>query len=245
MSIRYILLDAGGTVVFPDHRVLAEIASASGYEISPETLHDAMGRVLHRYDCAWRDGGQYFPASAPPLFQEIFETAEVPCEAAAKCALEVKARHEKLSLWEHTYPWVKPALETIRDAGWPMSVVSNSDGRVFQHLVECGLEGFFEQVFDSAIVGIEKPDPRFFQHALAHLELKPEEALYVGDIFCVDVFGANQAGIGAVHLDALGLYTDWPGVHIPDVRTLAVWLEEYRTNPDAFDLFPTRSLKAT
>lgn len=243
MPIRYLLLDAGGTVVFPDHRVLAEVARECGFEASPDTLFDAMCRVLHRYDNAWREGGQYVPSSAPPLFQEIYETAQVPRDAAAKCALEVKARHEEVSLWEHTYPWVKPALEAVRDAGWPMSIVSNSDGRVYQHLVDCELDGFFEHVFDSAIVGIEKPDPRFFQHALAHLELKPEEALYIGDIFCVDVFGANQAGIGAIHLDALGLYQDWPGVHIPDVRALPTWLEEYRQNPDSFDLFPTHTMK--
>ena len=242
MSIRYLLLDAGGTVVFPNQNTLAEVAGACGHATTPEALFEAMCRVLHRYDTLWREGGEIVPVTAPPLFREIYETARVPAEAAAQCAIEVKVRHEEISLWTYTYPWVKPALERIRDAGWPMAIVSNSDGRVNEHLVDCGLGRFFEQVFDSAIVGIEKPDPRFFQHALTQLGLEPHEALYVGDIFCVDVLGANRAGIGAVHLDALGLYRDWPGVHIPDVRALPGWLEDYRRDAEAYDLFPTRTM---
>jgi putative hydrolase of the HAD superfamily len=242
--IRYLLLDAGGTVVFPDEHILSDVAGLHGHATEPAALSEALGRVLYKYDDAWRNGGTVLPGSAPPLFQELFETASVPCEAASKCAAEVMSRHEALSLWTFTHPWVKPALEQLRDAGWPMTIVSNSDGRVYQHLVDCELDHFFEQVFDSHIVGIEKPDPRFFQHALDELGLLPEDALYVGDIFCVDVFGANRAGIGAVHLDALGLYQDWPGVHLRSISDLPAWLEDYQRNPDNYDLFPTRSMTA-
>lgn len=240
--IRYLLLDAGGTVVFPDENILAEVAGLHGHATEPAALAEALGRVLYKYDNAWREGGTVLPASAPPLFQELFETACLPSDAASKCAVEALARHAALSLWTFTYPWVKPALEQIRGAGWPMSIVSNSDGRVVQHLEDCGLDHFFEQVFDSEIVGIEKPDPRFFQHALDELGLRPEEALYVGDIFCIDVLGANRTGMGAVHLDALGLYQDWPGVHMRSVRELPAWLDAYRKNPERYDLFPTRAM---
>ena len=95
----------------------------------------------------------------------------------------------------------------------------------------------------SHLLGVEKPDPAIFKAALADLELSPAEALYIGDVFYADAGGANRAGLGCVHLDPGGLYKEWPGVHLPDVRHLPGWLAEYTANPAGFDLFPGDLLK--
>ena len=49
-------------------------------------------------------------------------------------------------------------------------------------------------MIDSALVGVEKPDPAIFRAALEALGVAPEEALYVGDLYEVDVVGARAAG---------------------------------------------------
>jgi putative hydrolase of the HAD superfamily len=79
-------------------------------------------------------------------------------------------------------------------------VVSNSDGRVAEALEAAGLRGYFDVVVDSALVGVEKPDPAIFRAALEVLEVPPAEALYLGDLYDVDVLGAKAAGIPAVLL---------------------------------------------
>ena len=79
-------------------------------------------------------------------------------------------------------------------------MVSNSDGRVAEALEAAGLRAYFDVVVDSALVGVEKPDPAIFRAALDVLGVPPEEALYVGDLYEVDVLGANAAGIPAVLL---------------------------------------------
>jgi FMN phosphatase YigB (HAD superfamily) len=76
--------------------------------------------------------------------------------------------------------------------------VSNSDGRVAQALDAAGLRHYFDVVIDSALVGLEKPDPGIFRAALEALAVAPEEALYVGDLYEVDVLGAQAAGIRAI-----------------------------------------------
>jgi FMN phosphatase YigB (HAD superfamily) len=78
--------------------------------------------------------------------------------------------------------------------------VSNSDGRVEEALQAAGLRSFFDVVVDSALIGVEKPDPRIFQAALQRLGVAPEEALYVGDLYSVDILGARAAGMEAVLL---------------------------------------------
>jgi putative hydrolase of the HAD superfamily len=82
------------------------------------------------------------------------------------------------------------------------------------------LRRYFDKVFDSHLVGYAKPDVRLFQHALAALGLRPAECLFVGDVYYVDVLGANRAGIAAIHLDPYGLYGGWAGYRVPNIAAL-------------------------
>jgi putative hydrolase of the HAD superfamily len=78
--------------------------------------------------------------------------------------------------------------------------VSNSDGRVEAALEAAGLRDCFDVVLDSALFGTEKPDPAIFRAALAALGVAPEESLFVGDLYEVDILGARAAGIEAILL---------------------------------------------
>src|SRR5438876_561774 len=59
---------------------------------------------------------------------------------------------------------------------------------------------------DSQVVGIEKPDPRIFHLALDRLGVRPEEALFAGDIYAIDMVGARAAGIEGKLMDIMDLY---------------------------------------
>lgn len=76
-----------------------------------------------------------------------------------------------------------------------------------------------DRIFDSSVVGLNKPDPRFFLHAADALDTPPELAVHVGDTVPADVRGAEAAGILAVHYDPYG-DCDAPHDH-EHVRTLA------------------------
>ena len=54
------------------------------------------------------------------------------------------------------------------------------------------------------MVGVEKPDARIFHLALEACNAAAAEAIYVGDIYEVDVRGARNAGLTPVLLDPLG-----------------------------------------
>ena len=62
----------------------------------------------------------------------------------------------------------------------------------------------------SSVFGAEKPDPAIFLAALEALDVAPDEALYVGDLYDVDVIGARAAGMDAVLLTPGGAERDRP-----------------------------------
>ena len=96
-------------------------------------------------------------------------------------------------------------------------MVSNSNGSVEDILNNLGLGLYFDHIFDSHIVGIEKPDPGFFRYALETLNASSETTLHIGDMYHVDVLGAWGAGIGAVLLDPYDDWRDYDCIRFPDL----------------------------
>jgi FMN phosphatase YigB (HAD superfamily) len=62
-----------------------------------------------------------------------------------------------------------------------LGIVSNFYGNLAAICAEAGLAPLLGVVADSTALGIGKPDPRIFQHALAALGTAPAQAWFVGD----------------------------------------------------------------
>jgi len=236
----YLLLDAGGTLVFIDQDYLSHLAGAQGFQIETHRFYEEHFRLMHWLDTHLRTQHRFPPRLNKPYTQILFESVGMAEEVAARAAQIAKTRHEEKHLWTFTFPWIVETLERLRDEGYRMSIISNADGRVEQELRDLGMAGYFDMVYDSEIVGTRKPEPDIFELALKDLGLQPEEAVYVGDIFHIDIWGANRAGIPGVHLDPLGLYAGWPGEHVQDLRQLPGWLRGYAETTERYEMLPLR-----
>jgi putative hydrolase of the HAD superfamily len=139
-------------------------------------------------------------ARATAYLEALFLEAGVPADRLPQVRDCLARLHLERHLWSGTAGDTHDALARLRGAGLRLGVVSNSDGRVAEALEAAGLRGYFDVVVDSALAGIEKPDPAIFRAALGALGVPPAEALYVGDLYDVDVLGANAAGMPAVLL---------------------------------------------
>ena len=128
-----------------------------------------------------------------------------------------RAAPAKRNLWRRVDPSLRASLESVREAGFVLGVISNSEGALDVLFREVGLSGLFDEVVDSHYEGIRKPDPRIFRRACERLRVEPERTVYVGDLPAVDVLGAREAGLGAVLVDAYDLYPTYDLV--PRFRT--------------------------
>ena len=143
------------------------------------------------------------------FFAEIFRRVGVPESSFPVLAQRLFARHAEKNLWGNVRERTVETLEELRRRGYRLGVISNADGRAEQALEAVDLRGHFELVVDSGLVGIDKPDPRIFHHALEQMGgIDPHEAVYVGDIYEIDVQGARAAGMRPILIDPLWKWTD-------------------------------------
>ncbi|KAL0088577.1 HAD-like domain-containing protein [Phycomyces blakesleeanus] len=107
---------------------------------------------------------------------------------------------ESYALFQDTLP----GLNILRQKGFRMGVISNSDERLTDILKSLELEGYFDFVTLSVDVGHEKPDKDIFEVARrvkGNSDIAPENCLHVGDTERKDYYGALNAGWNAVLLD--------------------------------------------
>lgn len=212
MNVDAILFDLGGTVL--------------------EIRHDAIDAILRRHGHepvdGWQDRGERegrrtmekaLRSGSPPdvvwraFFLGMMSAVGVPPEIAQRAQEDVHDYHRTQHLWNRPLPGMAAAVDTLRERGYRVAVISNSDGRAPALLARLGLADKFEFVVDSHDVGVEKPSPRIFQIACERLGLAPERCAYVGDVMAFDVEGARGAGLVPVLFDAYGSYDSFDGMH--------------------------------
>ena len=75
------------------------------------------------------------------------------------------------------------AVDSLAE-NFQLGVVSNGFVDVqYRKLEALQIRPLFDCIVLSEEVGVQKPDPRIFQHAASILGVAPEECLYVGDLF--------------------------------------------------------------
>jgi putative hydrolase of the HAD superfamily len=209
--LRAVLFDAGNTLVFLDYGRMAQAVGAALRV--PLTEADLARHIPHASQAMEQAAGSDQDRAAAYL-QALFLRAGIPAERLGEVRECLAGLHRERHLWSSVGPRSAESLARLRAANLKLGIVSNSDGRVEEALEAAGLRQYFDAVIDSALIGVEKPDPRIFQAALAALDVQPDEALYVGDLYQVDVVGARAAGIEAILLgDGLAPEADCRRAH--------------------------------
>lgn len=224
-KLRAVLLDAGNTLIHPDWATLAAWCREAGRPCAVDDLLRAEYRARAEWDAHMAGQG---PPHQDGYFGAILETLGLNGAARKQVLARIRQAEDAGTWWLSVRPGTAEALQQMGDLGLRRVVVSNADGRVEQFLQQAGLRPFLDLVIDSAVVGVEKPDPRIFRLALERAGAQPQEALHVGDLCSVDVAGARAAGIAAVAMDPLGLYDSCDAPRVTSLSELAEELARWR-----------------
>ena len=97
----------------------------------------------------------------------------------------------------------KQVLEHLKQKGYPMVLVSNFYGNINQVLKDAGIDGYFEDVIESAVVGVRKPNPAIFALGVCALDLPASQVLVVGDAYGKDIIPAHKLGCHTLWIKGL------------------------------------------
>ena len=196
-GVRAILFDAGGTLIHIDGERVCE---AAGIPFDPERFRRAESAAVSAVRAFVLENPGSRDAERLRLYLDAMLCGLGWTEPAARleAARRVGEEHRRANLWSRPGTRAAETLAALAARGYRIAVVSNADGRVRALLDAAGLSPWLEFIVDSAEMGVEKPDPRIFHAATERLGLPPAACAYVGDIYEIDVVGADQAGLAPV-----------------------------------------------
>ena len=125
---------------------------------------------------------------------------------------------------------VKNTIQTRYKHGFKIGLISNGTSPFQEHNFKALGFGSFSSVIVSEAVRLRKPDPAIFQLACKQLDVELFEAVYVGDNIEVDVDGAKNAGLEAIHFQANVLDDDLPAETYLRVSNFKALLNHFLEN---------------
>nr|WP_306423150.1 HAD family hydrolase [Paenarthrobacter aurescens] len=103
------------------------------------------------------------------------------------------------------FPDAAPALKNLRAIGMPVGIITNGNhDQQTSKVNRIGLEPLLDRVFSSEHINHAKPAQEAFLQPCRSMNVSPATTLYIGDNYRVDVEGARNAGLQALHLNREG-----------------------------------------
>ncbi|MDB4954567.1 MAG: hypothetical protein JWO36_2136, partial [Myxococcales bacterium] len=183
-----VTFDAGMTLVELDLDFLSSRLSERGLAVSRDALQEAVPASWRRYDQQVTLGAGH-PWQA--MMATLLEVAGVERDVEATVAW-LWSEQPTRNLWRKPIADMVALARELAARGVRVAVLSNSEGKLAELLAEIGIADPFVAIIDSGRVGIEKPDPRIFAHALE--TIGAPSAVHIGDSWSADIEGARGAG---------------------------------------------------
>ena len=223
-----VVFDVGGTLLRLNYDALAHMYVAAGAALgiplqfaqaraAIETLENEVPlRQQSRLVSLERENGKAFwNEFYTDGFRRLGVTGDV-----SRAVTEICERFQR-GEFEALHVDVIPALAALRARGKRLGILSNFSPNLENVLRQVGIHHYFSFFVVSALVGIEKPDPRIFDVMVRVANAPREEIAYVGDSVFHDVAGARRAGIAGILVDRQNQHPEFDGARVRDLRELA------------------------
>jgi HAD superfamily hydrolase (TIGR01549 family) len=202
--LRAVVFDVDFTIARPGPELGPEgyraVGARYGLELDPARYEDARVAALKTLE---RHPELDHDEEVWVLFtQRIIEGMGGSGETYAP-ALELTRAWERVEHFE-IYDDAVPVLRGLRAQGLRLGLLSNTARDLDEFVAHHGLD--VDAVLTSLVHGKTKPHETIFRRILELLDVRPEEALMVGDTLQDDVEGARAVGMQAVLIDRVGRY---------------------------------------
>ena len=193
--IKAVLFDAAGTL-FDTRGTVGELYSEVALGYGSDATVEAIQAAFLRHWCV--SGGPKDKDSWKSMVRSIFDEVG-PVSGFDTFFEELYELFRTARTWR-CFSETPEVLRALRAGGYSLGIVSNFDARLGDVLEALQLEALVDSVTIPASCGYAKPDPRIFHSATRSLDVRPGEALFVGDQLIEDFAAAGGAGLTAILL---------------------------------------------
>lgn len=103
----------------------------------------------------------------------------------------------------HLFPYTHETLSYLENK-YTLHLITNGFKEASITKVDtCGLRKYFKTIVISELIGVNKPDPKIFDHAIHHTETQKAQSLMIGDNLDADIRGALRYGMDAVYFNPI------------------------------------------
>lgn len=203
LKVKAVLFDLGNTLVHQQpYEPFQRILQANGVFKPIEEIREAFEKGSREFDVEKHKAlgpHEFYVRWNMTILKHLRITRSV-----RKLAEEIERQWFNFSK-VYVYPDVRDSLRNLKQMGLKLGVVTGGyELDIEQILPWAGLEQFFDICVGFDTTGKRKPSPEAFKHTLKQLDVKPEEAIFVGDSLEQDYFGAQKVGMKAVLIQREG-----------------------------------------
>ena len=129
------------------------------------------------------------------VFKELYDVDE-------KAAIQIATAFRGLSTkYIKLYRGVKTLLQTLKDQGYYLYLLSNAQEIFTMHELEkLGLLEYFDGIAISSQYGVKKPNVEFYKQAMKKMDVKGD-VMMVGNDYECDVLPALKLGLKSVFIE--------------------------------------------
>ena len=204
MRLTTLFFDVGNTLLFPNRAKILVSLHERGVFPSETLLQQVERNIKSEFDSLVENHAAIDHGFWQMYYARLL--ADLKLDDLKICQ-DLVSRTRISKNWCDIRPGTRDILFRLRGR-YRLGIISNADGKIREVLAHCGIADCFESITDSGIVGAEKPDPAIFRSALSSLRARPEESLYIGDVYSVDYLGATAVGMHSVLFDVSRTYVD-------------------------------------
>ena len=193
LTIRFVLFDLDDTLLERDEgfvRFCRELYHTSGVMSDTLTEDEAVALMVELDAGGMRSREAFFQdvmRQWPGVFRDVPQAIEVYLTS-----------YPEMLILE---PLTRALLEDVQEAGLPAAIVTNGGSAMQSRKIDAsGLRGLVDAAVISEELGVAKPDPRIFEHAMAKIGAVAADSLFVGDNPEADILGAKGVGMRAAWL---------------------------------------------
>jgi len=197
-----VTFDFGQTLAELDSATLERRLAERGYAVSATALDAALPEAWRAYNQAIVEGHEGHPWHL--LMHVLLRGAGFEQRALAETVEWLWQEQPRYNLWRRPIPGMFELVRELFEAGVPLGIISNSEGKLSELAVELDVAQYFQVIGDSGRFGIPKPKPDIFLYVASELKLAPSQIIHIGDAWAADVEGALNVGMKAIWFDTQG-----------------------------------------